>query len=70
MKPYSLSFHLFLLSVCLGRVSAQGGTEVGGRISSNTTWALSGSPYTVTSDIELYNAWSTPVTLTIEPGWK
>lgn len=41
-----------------------GPTEVGGPISSNTTWSLAGSPYIATSSI-----WVMPgVTLTIEPG--
>lgn len=43
-------------------------TSVGGRISSNTTWTTSGSPYVVTSAIEFYGTDSTAITLTIEPG--
>ncbi len=43
-------------------------TSVGGRISTDTTWALSGSPYIVTSSVQFYGNTSTPITLTIEPG--
>jgi len=43
-----------------------GKTEVSGRISQNTTWTLSGSPYIVTGDVSIYG--STNVKLTIEPG--
>lgn len=39
-------------------------TNVGGTISTNTTWALSGSPFIVTSDITV----NAGVTLTAEPG--
>jgi len=40
------------------------GTDVGGIISSDTTWNLADSPYTIVSNIELAEG----VTLTIEPG--
>jgi len=40
------------------------GTNVGGTISKNTTWTLSGSPYTVTSSITI----TSNATLTIKPG--
>ncbi|MGE0083971.1 MAG: right-handed parallel beta-helix repeat-containing protein [Desulfococcaceae bacterium] len=43
-----------------------GKTEVSGRISQNTTWTLSGSPYIVKGDVRIYG--STNVKLTIEPG--
>ncbi len=39
-------------------------TNVGGTISTNTTWALSGSPFIVTSDITINSG----VTLTVQPG--
>ncbi len=40
------------------------GTDVGGIISSNTTWTIEGSPYNLTSKIQI----DTPATLTIESG--
>jgi len=43
---------------------ARADTNVGGLISANTTWALSGSPYIVTSNVLVNSG----VTLTIEPG--
>jgi hypothetical protein len=44
--------------------TATGFTDVGGIISANTTWALSNSPYRLTSDVQVaYGA-----VLTIEPG--
>ena len=39
-------------------------TNVGGQILTDTTWTLAGSPYTITSNIQIANG----VTLTIEPG--
>ncbi len=41
-----------------------GPTNVGGAITSNTTWSLSGSPYIVTDNITVNSG----ITLTIEPG--
>jgi flagellar hook assembly protein FlgD len=43
-------------------------TSVNGRISTDTTWTLAGSPYIATSTVQVYGTTSTPVTLTIEPG--
>ncbi|HEY6873966.1 MAG TPA: right-handed parallel beta-helix repeat-containing protein, partial [Geobacteraceae bacterium] len=43
-------------------------TTVGGVISSDTTWTLAGSPYNVTSTVQVYGTSTTPATLTIEPG--
>ncbi|MFQ6676109.1 MAG: hypothetical protein ACE5LH_07155, partial [Fidelibacterota bacterium] len=67
MKACSTSLRLFLLFISSGSIAAQTGTNVGGRISSNTTWDLAGSPYTVTSTISIYSGSTTPVTLTIKP---
>ena len=39
-------------------------TDVGGPITSSTTWDLAGSPYVVTSDVTVQNG----AVLTIEPG--
>ncbi|MDL1948228.1 hypothetical protein FBQ97_00210, partial [Acidobacteria bacterium ACD] len=44
-----------------GEVSA---TDVGGPITTNTTWTLAGSPYIVTSNVTV----NAGVTLTVEPG--
>ena len=38
--------------------------DVGGEITTDTTWTLAGSPYTVTSNVTV----QTGVTLTVEPG--
>jgi parallel beta-helix repeat protein len=43
------------------------GTNVSGTISTDTIWALAGSPYIVVGDIKVYSSTSEP-TLTIEPG--
>jgi hypothetical protein len=53
---------LFMLSICNDILKAQ--TTVGGTISSNTTWSVSGNPYTVNSTIIIPNG----ITLTIKPG--
>ena len=55
-----LGLSLLLFSSFLG----MGQTDVSGTISSNTTWGLSGGPYTVTGNILV----SSGVTLTIEAG--
>ena len=54
---------LFLLST--GNALA---TDVGGAITTDTTWTLTGSPYIVTGNITVYGSPSNTVTLTIEPG--
>jgi hypothetical protein len=53
---------LFALAIYGYNVNAQ--TNVSGAISSNTTWAFSGSPYNVISEVNVVSG----VTLTIEPG--
>ena len=40
------------------------GTNVGGAITTNTTWTVSGSPYTVAADVFVL----VDVFLTVEPG--
>ncbi len=53
----------FLLLLCLAPIShAQ--TNVGGAYFSNQTWTLAGSPYIITSDVQIAPA----ATLTIQPG--
>jgi parallel beta-helix repeat protein len=48
--------------ICAATVFAD--TNVSGSITSNTTWAVSGSPYIVTGDVTV----NSNVTLTIDPG--
>ena len=57
-----LFYLIILLSVNSFLLHSQ--TNIGGVISTNTTWSFSESPYIVTSDVVLYSA----NTLTIEPG--
>ncbi len=74
--PYDTAGNYFLLSneTSGALLGGNGPTEVCGRIDSPTTWALSGSPFIVTCDV---NVWQTgpfnlapppPAILTIEPG--
>jgi large repetitive protein len=44
-----------------------GDTPVTGRITQNTTWTVDGSPYIISTAIEIGNDYYKP-TLTIEPG--
>src|SRR3954463_3755116 len=55
---------LSVVLCCLFLRSAVAGTNVGGIISADTTWNLSGSPYTLTNDVQI--AYGT--TLTVDPG--
>jgi Periplasmic copper-binding protein (NosD) len=55
---------LTLLAVLLLRVAPARATNVGGNITSNTTWTAAGSPYVVTSTIVVWNA----ARLTINAG--
>jgi len=52
-----------LLSLTINVSLAEGGTTVGGQITSNTTWTKANSPYIVTSNLLVPKG----VTLTIEP---
>lgn len=61
-------FSLLLFAGLLFPPKIFAATSVGGRISTNTTWTLPGSPYVVTSSVQFYPTNSTPITLTIEPG--
>ena len=74
--PYDTAGNYFLLSneTSGALLGGNGPTEVCGRIDSPTTWALAGSPFIVTCDV---NVWQTgpfnlapppPAILTIEPG--
>ena len=73
-RPRSLSGASGLLKGCgvsllaLAAVAAMAGiagaTEVGGSVTTNTTWNVAGSPYTLVSVLTIHNA----ATLTIEPG--
>ncbi|MCC7202529.1 MAG: right-handed parallel beta-helix repeat-containing protein, partial [Nitrospirae bacterium] len=69
MKSY-LTFKktLLLFAILLFPSGIFAATSVGGRISTDTTWTLSGSPYVVTSSVQFYGTTSTPITLTIQPG--
>lgn len=56
----------FLLFVLTAGLSTSAQTNVGGVLSSNTTWTISGSPYKLTSTLVVPNG----VTLRIQPGVK
>jgi hypothetical protein len=72
-KIYNRHIFTYILFVSLffvpfsGKVFADT-TYVGGRISNDTTWTTSGSPYIVTSAISVYGDTVTPASLTINPG--
>lgn len=54
---------LVFVSVAMGQY-AHANTNVGGNITANTTWSVEGSPYIVTSTVQVLEG----VKLTIEPG--
>lgn len=59
---------IFLLATAMAATllpsSAQAGTTVGGMLTSDTTWSTGGSPYLITSTVQIPEG----VTLTIDPG--
>jgi Right handed beta helix region len=59
---------LFFAGGFLGPGIALASTSVSGRISTNTTWTLAGSPYIVTASVSVYGTTTTPITLTLEAG--
>jgi len=61
MKRFAI-FVLLAFLVCLPNASPA--TDVGGIINTDTTWDLAGSPYNITSKIQIAEG----VTLTIEPS--
>jgi len=68
LKKYFWIF-LFCLFILFSDVMLSlADTTVGGIISSDTTWTLAGSPYNVTSTVQVYGTSTTPATLTIQPG--
>lgn len=67
----TLNILIFIFCVTVSMLSADtalADTYVSGRISSDTTWTLAGSPYIVTGTINVYQSSSAVATLTIEPG--
>lgn len=55
---------LVILLVCFAVLKIASGTDVSGVISTDSTWDISGSPYTVTGEITVLNG----VTLTVDPN--
>jgi hypothetical protein len=68
LKSAILSLCLFLVITLLSCAVSLAETTTGGRIDVDTIWTLSGSPYIVTSTIQVYGTATDLVTLTIEPG--
>jgi hypothetical protein len=56
--------NLLIVFVILGNVIAYAQTNVGGTLSANTTWSISGSPYILTNSVGV----PAGITLTIQPG--
>ena len=55
---------IFVLFLTFGILAQTHATDIGGIISSNTTWNFAGSPYNITSTVRIeYGA-----TLSIDPG--
>jgi len=63
-SPLSLAFKSISAKSELTMISTSSSTDVSGRISTNTTWTLAGSPYIVVGDVIV----ETDIFLTIEPG--
>ena len=68
LKKYFWFFLCCLFILFADVMPSLADTTVGGVISSDTTWTLAGSPYNVTSTVQVYGTSTTPVTLTIQPG--
>ncbi len=70
LKTVALNLLLLIGVLCGGGWpdGAFASTSVGGSITANTTWTVVGSPYLVTSTVQIIGTASTSVTLTIEPG--
>jgi len=68
MQKLTLIFLSVLFLLVLRASPASADTNVGGAITVDTTWTLAGSPYNVTSTVQVYGTSTTPTTLTIEPG--
>ena len=68
MQKLTLIFLSVLFLLVLRASPASADTNVGGAITVDTTWTLAGSPYNVSSTVQVYGTSTTPTTLTIEPG--
>ncbi|RII28373.1 MAG: hypothetical protein CXR31_00305 [Geobacter sp.] len=68
LKKYFWGILFCLFIVFSDVMPSRADTAVGGVISTDTTWTLAGSPYNVTSTVQVYGTSTTPVTLTIQPG--
>ncbi|PLX74967.1 MAG: hypothetical protein C0615_08420 [Desulfuromonas sp.] len=64
----SRTFIVFCVFFVFSVSISQADTLVGGRISSDTIWDLAGSPYIVTSTLQVYGEDYSSATLTIEAG--
>ena len=59
---FFITIAFFGVLLCGDKVSAD--TEVSGILNTNTTWTLSGSPYTIINTVQIPSG----IVLTIEPG--